>query len=392
MKNIYLLLLVALVMVASNAFSAPDEYKYGKGMNYPSGDTMGGDYITHNRVGGFSGKKIEKPGTEKTKINSADTPYEIRRRVRAEWPAELNPDDLIQSNPIMALILIKDDTVIFEKYQYETGPESIFNSESMAKTLTALVIGVLLDEGKISSLNDSVDSYIPEFKNIKFGKNTIKNLLQMRCGLSDISAGPTGGRYANIKYGPTGARGPEARNLYEYIQAAPTGVFQGYQYAYDPRCSDALSMLVSSITGKLLAEVFEEKIWRRIGSAHPSYWAKATNTNITSGANQFWAKPVDWIKIASLLVNKGKFNGQQIISESYVTSLTKDVVNRNSSGSYGYQTFTSRFDTSAWANGYLGQKIYFDSSTKSAMITFGVEEHDINSVPFWNIFNKLKLD
>lgn len=213
----------------------------------------------------------------------------------------------------------------------------------------------------------------------------------MRCGLSDSSAGPTGGRYANIKYGPTGSQGPEARNLCEYIQTAPTGLFQGFNYVYDPRCSDALSMIVSKATGKLLAEVFEEKIWRKIGSEQPSYWAKASNTNITSGANQFWAKPSDWTKIALLLVNRGKINGKQIISEAYMNAMTKDVVTRNSSGSYGYQTFTSRYDSSAWANGYLGQRIYFDSQTKSVMIVFALDEHDANSVPFWNAFRKSKI-
>lgn len=390
MNKIKIFCLLSSIFFSNFSIAAPDEESYGKLKGYPPGFSMGSDYSKHFRVGGFSGKQLEKPGTEKTKIQASDKPIQVERENKIKWTSDINPDELIASNPIMALILIKDNKIVFESFQYDTGLNSTFNSESIAKTLTALVIGTLLDEGKIRSLGDRVDFYIPEFKEIPFGKNSIKNLLQMRCGLTDISAGPTGGRYANIKYGPTGGRGPAALNLYDYMQTTTTSMFIGFQYAYDPRCTDVLSMIISKVTGKLLAEVFEERIWNKIGAEYPAYWAKATNTDITSGANQFWAKPSDWAKVANLMVNKGSYNGQQIISEAYVSAMTKDVVSRESSGSYGYQTFTSRFDTSAWANGYLGQRIYFDSTKKSAMIVFAVDEHESKTHSFWNKFRVMK--
>lgn len=385
-RNLSVLCLAALI--GSNAQPAPSEEKYGKGYDYPAGWTMGQDYITMNRVGGFSGKRIEKRGTEKTLISPSENPISVEKQLTDQWNGRFNPNKLLETNPIMSLILIKDNKIIYESYQYETSSESTFNSESMAKTLTSLTIGVLLGEGKINNLDDSLSKYVPEFIGTKFGDNSIKQLLQMKCGLKDPTVGKNGAPYANKKYGTTGAEGPDAVNLYDYFKSVPTTFFKTYQY--DSRCTDALSMVITKITGKLLAEVFEEKIWRNIGSEKPAYWAKATKTDITSGANQFWASPADWSKIAILLANKGKINDLQVIPEAYMNAMIEDTVSRSGGGSYGYQVFLTSSGGAVWANGYLGQKIYFDNTTKSAMLTFSVDEHNGDVLDFWEWFRKSK--
>jgi CubicO group peptidase (beta-lactamase class C family) len=383
--------LSSLVILGASSFQAtgaPNELAYGKLSGYPAGPAMHHDYGASLRVGGFSGKRLEKIGGVKTTVRSAEKIQIIPRELRSEWPIEFDPNELLKNNPIMSLTLIKNGAIVYEKFQYDTGSSSTFNSESMAKTLTALVIGVLLDEGKIKSLSDRLDSYVPEFKDGWFGSNTIRDLLQMQCGLSGASAGATGGFYANIKYGPTAAAGPNARNLYEYMQTLPMTSQPGTAWAYDPVCSDALSMVITKVTGQLLATVFEEKIWKNIGSEHNAYWAKATNTEITSGANQFWAKSGDWAKIALLLVNRGEFKGVQIVPQAYVDSLISDYVRRPNTrfGAYGYQTWKQTNEPGASAAGFLGQKIWFDPESKSAMIVFAVDENEKDSQPFWRWF------
>jgi len=381
--------LVILGATSLHATAAPNELAYGKLTGYPAGPEMHHDYGMSRRVGGFSGKRLEKTGNVKTTVLPAQEIQRIPRELRSEWTREFDPEELLRNNPIMSLTLIKNGAIVFEKFQYDTGPSSTFNSESIAKTLTALVIGVLLDEGKIKSLSDPLHVYIPEFKDGWFGNNTIRDLLQMRCGLSGASAGATGGFYANIKYGPTAASGPNARNLYEYIQTLPMSSQPGTTFAYDPVCSDALSMVVSKVTGKLLAEVFQEKIWQKIGSENQSFWAKAGNTNITSGANQFWAKQRDWAKIALLLVNYGEFNGEQVVSVNYMNLLMGDIasVPKTRYGAYGYQTWIQSNDSGGGtALGFLGQRIHFDPASKSAMVVFAVDEHDQASWRFWKWF------
>ena len=192
--------LVILGATSLHATAAPNELAYGKLSGYPAGPEMHHDYGMSRRVGGFSGKRLEKTGNVKTSVLPAQEIQRIPRELRSEWTREFDPEELLRNNPIMSLTLIKNGVIIFEKFQYDTGPSSTFNSESIAKTLTALVIGVLLDEGKIKSLSDPLHVYIPEFKDGWFGNNTIRDLLQMRCGLSGASAGATGGFYANIKY------------------------------------------------------------------------------------------------------------------------------------------------------------------------------------------------
>jgi CubicO group peptidase (beta-lactamase class C family) len=383
---------VFLMLSTKMAVAAPDEFKYGKLLGYPAGDEMANDYIIRFRVGGFSGKQLVKRGTTKTTIKPSEAPQKVTSAIRNDWPSEFNPEQLLNNSPMMALILIQGNNIVYESYQYGTSASSTFNSESMAKTLTALVIGVLLDEGLIKSLDNPISEYVPEFIDVWFGKNTIKNLLQMQCGLDGASAGATGARYANIKFGPTASLGAPALNLYEYIKKLPMTSQPGTQWVYDPVCSDALSMVVTKVTGKLLAEVFQEKIWGKLETEHPAYWAKATATEITSGANQFWAKPHDYAKIAILLANQGSFNGKQIISTKYMNALTNDYVRQPNTryGAYTYQTWKHTSESGASANGYLGQRIIFDTVTKNIFISFSVDDHDKASQPFWKWFNQLK--
>ncbi len=85
-----------------------------------------------------------------------------------------------------ALIVIKKDTIIYEKYFNGFNRDSYFHSQSVAKSFISFLIGAAIDDGLIKSINDPITNFVPELleRDQRFKKITIKDLLEMRSGLA----------------------------------------------------------------------------------------------------------------------------------------------------------------------------------------------------------------
>ena len=71
-------------------------------------------------------------------------------------------DDYLSRNPTTGLLIAKDDTILYEHYQYARTDRDRFLSQSMAKTITALLIGIAVSEGQIKSIDDLTLAYVPD--------------------------------------------------------------------------------------------------------------------------------------------------------------------------------------------------------------------------------------
>src|SRR5205085_4139514 len=91
-------------------------------------------------------------------------------------------DRILEDNKTVAFLIIKNDTIQYEKYFKGYDKERIVPSFSMAKSITSILIGIAIDEGLIKSVDEPITVYIPELKKNGFEKVTIKHLLQMTSG------------------------------------------------------------------------------------------------------------------------------------------------------------------------------------------------------------------
>ena len=94
-------------------------------------------------------------------------------------------DEWAEKSQTTALIFIRKDTILYEKYFNGFSRESYFHSQSMAKSFISFLTGAAIDDGLIASIDDPMTKYIPELKerDTDFEKITIKDLLEMRTGL-----------------------------------------------------------------------------------------------------------------------------------------------------------------------------------------------------------------
>jgi CubicO group peptidase (beta-lactamase class C family) len=221
-------------------------------------------------------------------------------------------------------MLIKDGNIVFEKYQYGTNEKSRFNSESMAKSFTALAVGKAVEEGYIRNLDQKIDAIVPELVGSPVGKATVRQALNMVCGHKFKFGGDTAFEYLKIRFG--GKDFTKYTSIYDYYRDL-TPEEPGKKFSYDPHCTDALSMVISKTTGKRLGKYFEEKIWSNLNTLDRGSWMNmGINRSIDSGASQFNASIHDFSQIALMVLNDGLVDGRQVVSKEWINQMTSDTV------------------------------------------------------------------
>jgi CubicO group peptidase (beta-lactamase class C family) len=160
MKSIAIAVLA--LSLGSIAHAAPDEKRLGKDLGYPAGKAAPGPgnwhYDESVRVGSFT-HQADIPGLFNGTTNvlqPSDKPMPLAVAAREpdyRWDLDqargLTVDDYLARQRIMGLLIVKDGVVQVERYQYDRTPSDRFTSQSMAKSITALAIGIAHQEGKI---------------------------------------------------------------------------------------------------------------------------------------------------------------------------------------------------------------------------------------------------
>lgn len=302
-------------------------------------------------------------------------------------------NQLLERNTITAILLIKNEKIIFEKYQYKTSDKTLFDSQSMAKTFTALAVGTLIDDGILKDITKKISEFVPKLKLSPIGEATIEQTLNMQCGnkFKWVDDGPnaSAGLYAQVKFGPTG----QSQDIFNYFKNL-TPENPGIKFSYDPHCSDALSMLITELTGKNLREYYDYRIWQHLQPKNRAAWlSPRVNPELTSGANSFYATLPDYAKVLMLLINEGLHNEKALISKNWIHDMRSKTIDAGDYPSYfkkyGYQTWVRENSKDSWyaALGNYGQRMYIDPKSKSGMIIFALDDsHVKESDRFWNYF------
>jgi len=234
---------------------------------------------------------------------------------------------LAKETSTTAFLILKEDTIVYEQYfrGYERGEVStIF---SVSKSITSLLTGIAVDEGKIEDINDPVTKYIPELRDAdpNFKKLTIRHLLDMRSGLKyKESYGSPFAHMAKLYYGTN-----QLRQLGKLKFAHEPGTYHEYQSG----TTALLGIVVERATGVELGKYLEAKVWQPMGMEFPATWSlddkRHRSAKSYCGLN---TTARDLAKIGKLYADGGKWQGKQIVSEDWVRQSTTPNM-----GNDGYQ-------------------------------------------------------
>ncbi|MDP2687258.1 MAG: serine hydrolase domain-containing protein [Aequorivita sp.] len=240
----------------------------------------------------------------------------------------------------VAFLIIKNDSIWFEKYFNGFGKNSQTNSFSIAKSVTSALLGKAIDDGFIKSLNQPVRDFYPQY----VGTNlTVGDLSSMASGLDWDES------YFN-PFGMT-ARAYYDDDLADVILKLKVVDTPGVKFKYLSGNTQLLAMVIqkslqsSSIT---LNTYLKESFWQPMGFEQPAIWQVDGEENrLIKAYCCIGSNARDFARFGKLYKDYGKWNGQQILDSTFVAkSITQRFAD---SPEYGY---------GFWLSDFMGKKIF----------------------------------
>jgi CubicO group peptidase (beta-lactamase class C family) len=289
-------------------------------------------------------------------------------------------EDFLEKTETVSFLIIRNDTLLYENYSNKYDRNSIVASFSMAKSITSILIGCAIDDKLIQNVQEPVTNYVPELKEQGFDKVTIEHVLQMTTGLdyNESYVNPFGDA-ATYYYG---------RNLRKAISKMELKSEPGKGFKYQSGNTQLLGLILErALKDKSITEYLNEKIWQPLGMEYDASWSLDRKEN---GLEKTFcclnARARDFAKIGRLYLNKGNWNGQQIVSESWVEQSTKVDTTNGSAWYYQYQWWFPTKDGDFIAEGILGQFVYVNPDQNMIIVRLG---KDTGNTDWSNFFVKL---
>lgn len=228
-----------------------------------------------------------------------------------------------------AFLVIKNDTLLFEKYWDNHTATSLSNSFSAAKTVIALLIGAAVEDGDIKSIDEPVGNYIPEFKEGEKSKITIRHLLLMASGLDWTESGKN-----PLSNNAESYYGTDLRDLVvnQGVERKP-----GRTFIYQSGNSQLLGFIIQKATGKSISDYCSEKIWSKIGVEKDAYWSLDDTDGDEKAFCCLYATAKDYAKIGKLILQNGEWDNEQIIPAWYMKEMVTLPENKTGDGFENHQ-------------------------------------------------------
>ncbi|MBU6212513.1 MAG: beta-lactamase family protein [Gammaproteobacteria bacterium] len=270
-------------------------------------------------------------------------------------------DQYLQTQGTAGLVIIQDGKVRLERYGQEFDSRGRWTSFSVAKSFTSTLVGAALQDGSIRSLEDKVSEYIPDLRGSAYDDVTIRQLLTMSSGVrwnedyedpqADVAkfnnAKPDSGVDATVSY----------------MRKLPRAHPPGEVWHYNTGETNLIGVLVSSATGKPLAQYLQEKIWHPAGMEAQATWLQGKTGHEIAGCC-LQAATRDFARFGLFVLANGRANGVQVVPADWFDQATRKQKEIGEPGrGYGFQWWTYD-DGAVAAQGIFGQGIFIDPSRR----------------------------
>jgi len=265
-----------------------------------------------------------------------------------------------------AFIIIRNDSVLYEKYFNNYDHDSYVTTFSMVKSFVSALMGIAIEERAVGSVNDAITRYIPELGEIDstFHCITIEDVLNMESGIgmnenymnpfSDLGKAYFGSNLEKI-----------IKKLYIDVEN-PRGFFRYMNYN-----TQILGIIIMRATGKNLSQYLEEKIWKPLGMEYSAKWSVDSKRH---GMEKAYCclngRARDFARFGRLFLRKGNWEGKQIVPEKWASICFDEA--KGKMVNYRYQWWLmNRKSNDFMAAGILGQYIYVYPDKNLIIVRFG---------------------
>lgn len=308
----------------------------------------------------------------------------------AEWQKSTYTD---------ALLVLHNGKIVYENYYIGMKPQEPHILWSMTKSFTGLLATMLIDEGKLDP-NAFMSNYVPELKDTAWGDATVQQTLDMTVGvryreeytdftseviLHMIAAG--------VIAMPPNYKGP--KTIYDFLKTLKKEGEHGTGFQYKTCHADALSWVISRVTGKSLAELLSERIWDKIGAEEDAFFMVDAISTPAAGST-LNATLRDLGRFGEMVRLGGISNGKRIIPQAVIDEIRKGADREKFKASgmtlrfgYSYHNqwwITHDKDGTFEGRGVNGQLLHINPAAKLVIVK--LSSHPVGSTLFTQIIDQ----
>ena len=238
--------------------------------------------------------------------------------------------DYGKAHPTVALLVFHAGRIELEYYGRGYSANSLTDSQSMHKSVLALLYGIALQDGFLHSVEEPLGRFIPEWSGDPRGAIHLRSLLQMTSGLAQarMSLNPFS---SGLQLFLSSDRRPK---LLQTQSVRPADV----EFDYNPINSELLGVALEHATGRSYAEYLSQRLWQPLGASPAYLWADHEG-GLVHTACCLQATARDWLRLGMLVMNRGAVDGRQIVPAAWVDEMLSSS-QRNPN--YGYQIWLGR--------------------------------------------------
>ncbi|MBN1370998.1 MAG: serine hydrolase [Anaerolineaceae bacterium] len=284
-------------------------------------------------------------------------------------------DALLSSNDTIAFLVLKDDQLVIERYYQGHTANTRSQAFSMAKSFTSTLVGLAIEDGYFTSVDQSITDFIPELSPHGFDKVTLLHLLTMTSGSAYQENDNPFGVHVILNYTPH-----LEQRILTFRMADEPGTVWRYKSGDNALLGLALSRVLAPNT---IAGYMQERVWDPVGMEAAGSWSL---DHAGDGLEKTWcclaATPPDFLKLGRLYLHDGVWEGRQVLPEGWVQESTQLSALPDSIWdadfrqigiwNYGYQWWlVSKEDGSYLANGKDGQFLYINPAKDTVILRLG---------------------
>lgn len=283
---------------------------------------------------------------------------------------------------IESLLILKDSKLLVEEYFYDYNRNQTHNIHSVTKSIVSLLCGMVLFEGGTQDLDRDIESFYPSYHldlNPDLAPVSLKQVLTMTAGFEDHLEVP----------------GMDQIELVNFILNLNREFEPGTDFKYSADCSSLLGGIIQHESGLSVEEYARKMLFAPLDIKNYRW---NSENGISDCHSNLELTAVDMVKIGLMVLQKGKWEGKQIINESWITESTKPQVREDEFLHYGFQwRHHSSLDKQWWkmdqaasddiydmpvAVGFGGQYIFLVPELEMAVITYSSDYNEADGMAF----------
>lgn len=316
----------------------------------------------------------------------------------------------LAANYTDGIVVLHKGHIIYERYFGVLREDRQHGAMSVTKSFVGTLGALLVTEGALDA-GKRVAEYIPELAASAFGDATLRQVLDMTTGLqySEDYANPNAEVWAHAHAGnplpkPEGYTGP--RSYFDFLQTVKKQGEHGEAFGYKTVNTDTLGWILARLTGRSVADLLSERIWRHLGAEQDAYFTvDSIGTPFAGGGLNTGLR--DLARFGEMIRSGGWFNGQQIMPQATIDDIRQGG-DRAAFAKAGYKLLDGWSYRNMWwithnehgafaARGVHGQAIYIDPKAEMVIARFashpvaGNAANDPTSLPAYHALARYLL-